>query len=69
MLAKGRQEWYDALRKLIREPNLRADMASAARERVLAEYHFEKRAEEWASAFYYAADHAGIGSKDLRVAA
>jgi glycosyltransferase involved in cell wall biosynthesis len=70
LLAKGRQEWYDALRRLIREPNLRADLASAARERVLADYHFEKRAEEWAAAFYWAADHAGIGArKPLEMAA
>jgi hypothetical protein len=68
-LARGRQEWYDALKKLVKEPNLRADMTAAAKERVLAEYHFEKRAEEWASAFYWARDHAGIGArKELAIA-
>jgi hypothetical protein len=70
LLAKGRQEWYDSLKRLIREPNLRTDLASAARERVLAEYDYRNRAEEWASAFYWAADHTGIGAKkELAVAA
>lgn len=69
LLARGRQEWYDAVKRLIREPNLRADLAAAAKERVLAEYHFEKRAEEWAAAFYWAADHAGIGARKELVAA
>jgi hypothetical protein len=60
-LVRGRQAWYDALRKLAREPNLRADMAAAARERVLAEYDYRKRAIEWKDAFAWALEHKGEG--------
>jgi hypothetical protein len=53
-LVKGRQEWYDALRKLAKEKSLREDMAAQARERVVSEYSHEKRAAEWAEAFDWA---------------
>lgn len=58
VLAKGRQEWSDGLRRLL-DPAFRADVAAAARERIAAEYSHVKRAEEWANAFRWAADHAG----------
>jgi hypothetical protein len=54
MLAHGRQDWYDGLKRLIREPNLRADIVAGARERVLAEYDYHNRALEWLSAFEWA---------------
>ena len=63
-LARTRQEWYDALKRLIKEPNLRADMAAAAKERVLAEYHYKDRAQEWADAFKWASEHRGIGARE-----
>lgn len=63
LLAKGRQEWYDAIKKLARSKDLREQLAGAARERVLKEYHYKDRAKEWADAFKWAAEHKGIGAK------
>lgn len=57
LLVRGRQDWYDALRRLIRNPNLRADIAAAARERVLAEYDYRVRAQEWIDAFQWAIEN------------
>jgi glycosyltransferase involved in cell wall biosynthesis len=62
-LVRGRQQWYDALRRLAREPNLRADVAAAAKERVLREYDYRTRCLEWKDAFEWAAEHKGIGWK------
>lgn len=59
LLAKGRQEWHDAMKTLVRNPNLRLDMAAAAKERVLKEYHYKDRAKEWADAFRWAAENRG----------
>lgn len=60
VLAKGRQEWSDGLRRLL-EPSYRADVAGRARERVLSDYSHVQRAQEWRDALVWAADHAGIG--------
>ncbi|MGD0121096.1 MAG: glycosyltransferase [Candidatus Limnocylindrales bacterium] len=62
ILARGRAEWSDGL-KLLLDPSRRADIASAARERVMRDYSHVKRAEEWASALRWAAEHRGIGLK------
>ena len=62
LLARGRQDWYDAVKRLSREPSLRADLAAAARVRVLRDYDYRKRAEEWADAFRWASEHRGIGA-------
>ena len=65
LLARGRQEWYDAFKRLVRNPNLRLDLAAAAKERVLKEYDYKDRAKEWADAFRWAAENRG---KKVRVA-
>lgn len=57
LLARGRQEWHDAVRKLATSADLRAEMAGRAKERVLAEYDYRVRAQEWADAFRWAAEH------------
>ena len=59
MLARGRGEWEDALRYLLRNPAARSDMAALAKERVLLEYDYRKRAAEWADAFRWAAENRG----------
>lgn len=61
LLAAGRSEWSNAIERLLVSPQLRADMAGAAKERVLAEYDYRIRAPEWADAFRWAAEHPGIG--------
>jgi hypothetical protein len=58
LLVRGRQEWYDAIKRLATSPQLRADLAGAAKERVLAEYDYRVRAAEWADVFRYAAENA-----------
>ena len=58
LLARGAQEWHDAIRRLATSSDLRAELAGRAKERVLAEYDYRKRAEEWADAYRYAAEHA-----------
>jgi glycosyltransferase involved in cell wall biosynthesis len=63
LLARGRQEWYDAVKKLTRSKDLREQLAGAAKERVLKEYNFKDRAKEWADAFQWAADNRGKGVK------
>jgi len=59
-LARGRQEWSDKIGRLAREPQLRADMAAAAKERVIRDYDPRVRAAEMADAYRWAAEHAGI---------
>jgi hypothetical protein len=63
LLAKGRQQWYDAMKLLIKNPGKREEMAHNARERVLREYHYKDRAKEWADAFKWAAENKGRGVK------
>jgi glycosyltransferase involved in cell wall biosynthesis len=67
-LVKGKAEWREVLLRLARSSSLRAEVAGRARERVLAEYDARRRAEEWAAAFRWAADHAGIGRLERRLA-
>jgi hypothetical protein len=62
LLARNKAEWREQVRRLAGSPNLRAELAGRARERVLAEYDVRKRASEWADAFRWAADHAGRGA-------
>jgi glycosyltransferase involved in cell wall biosynthesis len=57
LFAKGGQEWRDALGRLIRSKDLREEIGGRARERVLAEYDYRNRAQEWADAFRWAAEH------------
>lgn len=59
LLAGNRQEWLSALRRLAGSAALREDLAAGARERVLAEYSVDVRAQEWADAYRWAAEHAG----------
>ncbi len=61
LLARGRQEWSDAVKAML-DPSRRADIAAAALERVTTEYHFEARAKEWAEAFRFASENRGIGA-------
>ena len=71
MLAKGRQEWYDAMKSLVRSKDLREQLAGAAKERVINEYDYKKRAIEWADAFKWAVEHKGIwknGRRDTNAA-
>jgi glycosyltransferase involved in cell wall biosynthesis len=51
LLPTGAQAWITAVGRLAREPDLRADLISAARERLVADYDPRKRAAEWACAF------------------
>jgi glycosyltransferase involved in cell wall biosynthesis len=67
VLARGRQDWYDGMKKLL-DPSFRADIAAAAKERVLAEYDYRKRAVEWADAFRWVSEHRGIGWSDRKAA-
>lgn len=59
LLVDGPGEWLEALSALAGSPAMREDLASAARERILAEYTVETRAAEWADAYRWAAEHAG----------
>jgi glycosyltransferase involved in cell wall biosynthesis len=63
LLARGAQEWHDSVRKLATSPDLRADLAGRAKERVLAEYDYRLRAQEWADAIRWAAEHPGYGRR------
>lgn len=60
-LVRGKREWFETLLRLADSSELRAEVAGRARERVLAEYGARQRAAEWADAFRWAAEHAGIG--------
>jgi hypothetical protein len=61
LLAQTKVEWRDGLCRLAASSGLRADLAGKARERVLAEYTADHRAEEWADAYRWAAEHGGRG--------
>ena len=63
LLARGKGEWHDAIRRLACSATLREELAGRAKERVLAEYDYRVRAQEWADAFRWAAEHPGIGRK------
>jgi spore maturation protein CgeB len=62
LLARNKAEWRDGLRRLAGSQTLRHELAGRARERVLAEYQADKRAEEWADAYHWAAEHGGRGA-------
>jgi hypothetical protein len=66
LLAKGRQEWFDAMKSLVRSKDLREQLAGAAKERVLKEYDYKDRAVEWADAFKWAVEHKGIWKNGRR---
>jgi hypothetical protein len=68
LLVRGAQEWHDAVKKLATSPDLRADLAGRAKERVLAEYDYRIRAAEWADAYRWAFEHRR-GPKDVSRAA
>lgn len=57
LLARGSQEWHDAVKALATSKDLREQLAGAAKERVLAEYDYRVRAAEWADAFRWAAEN------------
>ncbi len=61
LVARSGADWERHLRSLATLPGLRSDMAARARERVLAEYTVAARAPEWADAYRWAAEHAGLG--------
>ena len=66
LLASSRGEWLEALTRLAASSTLREELAGHARERVLAEYTVDQRADEWADAYRWAADHAGRGRMAAR---
>lgn len=57
LLARGAQEWHDAVGKLAKSKDLREQLAGAALERVRREYDYRDRVAEWADAFRWAAEH------------
>lgn len=67
LLARGRGEWYEAVKKLVRSKDLREQLAGAAKERVLKEYDYKDRAVEWADAFKWAVEHKGIWKHGRRI--
>jgi Glycosyl transferases group 1 len=63
LLARTRIEWSEAVGRLARSPQLRADIGGAARERVIRDYNPRVRAAEMADAYRWAAERAGIGRR------
>jgi hypothetical protein len=61
MLASNRSEWYNAMKSLVESKDLREQIAGAAKERVLKEYDYKERAQEWAEVFRWAAEHPNYG--------
>jgi glycosyltransferase involved in cell wall biosynthesis len=61
LVARTPMDWERHLRALARSPQLRADIAGTARDRVLADYMVSARAAEWSDAYSWAVDHSGIG--------
>jgi glycosyltransferase involved in cell wall biosynthesis len=61
LLASSPGQWLDALMRLASSSALREELVGRALERVLADYTVERRADEWADAYRWAADHAGRG--------
>jgi hypothetical protein len=71
LVVRGRQQWFDAVKSLVRSKDLRDQLAGAAKERVLKEYDYKDRAKEWADAFKWAVEHKGIwknGRRDTNAA-
>jgi glycosyltransferase involved in cell wall biosynthesis len=69
LVARSSADWRRHLRSLAGSRELRAEIAGRARERVLADYSVLTRAPEWADAYKWAADHAGIGRSRITAAA
>ncbi|MEO5768197.1 MAG: glycosyltransferase [Polyangia bacterium] len=63
LLAAGAADWRRAVMRLVSSTDLRTEIAGRARERVLAEYQAAERAENWAAAYRWAANHPGIGPR------
>ncbi len=63
LLARNKGQWRDQLRRLVASTTLRQELAGRARERVLAEYTADQRAQEWADAYRWAAAHGGRGAR------
>jgi Glycosyl transferases group 1 len=61
LLAANRSEWYDAVKSLVSSKELRQQLAGAAKERILKEYDYKERAQEWAQVFRWAAEHPNYG--------
>jgi glycosyltransferase involved in cell wall biosynthesis len=61
LVARSPADWERHLRSLAASPDLRTEIAARARERVLADYTVEIRASEWADAYRWASEHAGVG--------
>jgi hypothetical protein len=66
LIVRGRQQWFDAVKSLVRSKDLREQLAGAAKERVLKEYDYKDRAKEWADAFKWAVEHKGIWKNGRR---
>ena len=62
LLARNKADWRASMKRLADSPALREELVGRARERVLAEYHADGRAKEWADAYRWAAEHGGWGS-------
>jgi glycosyltransferase involved in cell wall biosynthesis len=67
-LVGSRSQWRERLARLAASKPMREDLAGRARERILAEYDVETRADEWADAYRWAAEHAGCGSRERQFA-
>jgi len=63
LLARNKGQWREAIRRLAGSRALREELAGRARERVLAEYTADQRAQEWADAYRWAAEHAGRAAR------
>jgi glycosyltransferase involved in cell wall biosynthesis len=68
LVAYSPADWGRHLRSLAASPDLRSELAGRARERVLAEYTAAVRAPEWADAYRWAAEHAGMARVRTAVA-
>jgi hypothetical protein len=66
-VASTRTEWYMYLKRLAESKDLREQIAGAAKERVLREYNYKDRAQEWAEAFRWAAAHPNYGLRERGV--
>ena len=64
LVARSPEDWLRHLRALAESRDLRAEIGGRALERARAEYSLAARAEEWAEAYRWAAEHprAGRGS-------
>ena len=60
LVAYSTADWERQLRSLASSEDLRSTIAARARERVLAEYAVADRALEWADAYRWASQHAGV---------